>query len=385
MPVTKKHDFTKKEIIAGAMVLSAVAVFVGFVLIIQGWRPKEETRPYHAQFAKVIGLKNGAEVRFGGMIAGKVTKISPDPDDRSQIRVSVAVRPDMPVNAESIATIETVSLTSDFHLEISTGDAEAALLPADGMLKSVTKSGGFVDIPNMDGLISGSEDLIGDLRDLLGVEEAKESEAAGEEELASMAVIMSDVRQFLGIEDAVETEEAGGTEMASLTRITQDLRDFLGVQEAKAEEAAGEGEGLIVLTDITASVDGLFARYQPQLDEIVGKIPAIEDSAKELLDQINSLLGDNRENIDATLENVAGVLEKLNAEMDGLMEELDRVLSNTGDLTGGLSDVVEQNRPMLEDLLGDLGVASQNLNLFLQQLNQQPQSVIWGKPEQGRR
>jgi len=247
MPVTKKHDFTKKEIIAGTIVLVAAAVFIGFVLLIQGWRPAEETRTYHAQFAKVIGLKNSAEVRFGGMIAGKVTSIAPDPEDRSQIRVSVAVRPDMPVNAESIATIETVSLTSDFHLEISTGDAEAALLPEDGMLKSVTKSGGFVDIPNMDGLISGSEDLVGDLRDLLGVEKAKEAEAAGEEELASMAVIMSDMRRFLGIEDAVKTEEAGGTEMASLTRITQDLRDFLGVQEAKAEEAAGEGEGLIVL------------------------------------------------------------------------------------------------------------------------------------------
>jgi len=385
MPVTKKHDFTKKEIIAGTIVLVAAAVFIGFVLLIQGWRPAEETRTYHAQFAKVIGLKNSAEVRFGGMIAGKVTSIAPDPEDRSQIRVSVAVRPDMPVNAESIATIETVSLTSDFHLEISTGDAEAALLPEDGMLKSVTKSGGFVDIPNMDGLISGSEDLVGDLRDLLGVEKAKEAEAAGEEELASMAVIMSDMRRFLGIEDAVKTEEAGGTEMASLTRITQDLRDFLGVQEAKAEEAAGEGEGLIVLTDITASVDGLFERYQPQLDEIVAKIPAIEDSAKELLDQINALLSDNRGNIDATLEGVAGLLEKLNAEIDGLIAELKGVLNNTEKLTGGLSDVVDQNRPMLEDLLGDLGVASQNLNLFLQQLNQQPQSVIWGKPEQGRR
>jgi len=82
---------------------------------------------------------------------------------------------------------------------------------------------------------------------------------------------------------------------------------------------------------------------------------------------------------------VAGLLEKLNAEIDGLIAELKGVLNNTEKLTGGLSDVVDQNRPMLEDLLGDLGVASQNLNLFLQQLNQQPQSVIWGKPEQGRR
>ncbi|MBI1319084.1 MAG: MCE family protein [Candidatus Hydrogenedens sp.] len=385
MPVTKKHDFTKKEIIAGALVFGAIAVLACFVLLIQGWRPPEETREYAAQFTKIIGLKNGAEVRFGGMIAGKVTAISPDPDDRDKIRVAVAVRPELPVNEESIATIETISLTSDFHLEISTGDAEAPLLQPGGMLKSLTKSGGFVDIPNMDGLISGSEDLIGDLRDFLGVKEVKEKEEAGEGELASMAVIMGDMRNFLGVEDARKEEEAGGREMPKITRIMQDLRDFLGVQEAREEEAAGEGEGLVALADITGSVGGLFDRYQPQLDQIVEKIPAIEDSAKELLDELNSLLSDNKENLDSTLDSVASLLEKLNNEIDSMMAEIKNVLENTDQLTGGLADAVEQNRPSLEDLLGDLGVAAQNLNLFMQQLNQQPQSVIWGKPEQGRR
>jgi len=384
MPVTKKHDFTKMEIYAGLLVLTTLAVLAGFLALIQGWRPAKETRTYYAQFSNTIGLKDGADVRFGGMLAGKVIGIQPDPDDRSQIRVSVEIDPTLPVNEESIATIEQISLTTDKHLEISTGKPDAALLASNKPMKSVTKSGGFVDIPNVDGLISGSEDLIGDLREMLGVEEAKAKEEAGEEEMASVTRITQDVRNLLGVKEAEMKEAAGEQEMASVTRITQDVRDMLGVQEAKAAEAAGKGE-LVVLTDITAEVGGLFDQYKPQLDEIVGKVSPMQDSVQKLLDQLNAVLSDNRGNLDSTMTNVSGIVEKLNAELEGLMAELSHTLENTNGLTGDLSTFVAANRPVIEDLLGDLGLATQNLGVFLQELKNQPQSVVWGKPAQGRK
>lgn len=384
MPVTKKHDFTKLEIQAGVLVLLTGAVFAGFIALIQGWRPEKETREYYAQFTNTIGLKEGADVRFGGMLAGKVIDILPDPDDRSQIRVAVEIDPTLPVNEESIATIEQISLTTDKHLEISTGKPDAALLASNTPMKSVTKSGGFVDIPNVDGLISGSEDLIGDLREMLGVQEAKAKEAAGEEEMASVTRITQDVRNLLGVKEAEQKEASGEQEMASVTRITQDLRDMLGVQEAKAAEAAGKGE-LVVLTDITAEVGGLFEEYKPQLDQIVGKVAPMQDSVQKLLDQLNSALTDNRGNLDVTVANVAGIAEKLNAELQGLMDQLTNTLKNTEALTGDMSTFVASNRPVIEDLLGDLGLATQNLGVFLQELKNQPQSVVWGKPAQGRK
>ncbi|MFM1918749.1 MAG: hypothetical protein RLZZ303_383 [Candidatus Hydrogenedentota bacterium] len=384
MPVEKKHDFTRREIQAGLLVIATVAVLAGFVVLIQGWRPEKPMDVFYAQFANTIGLKVGAEVRFGGMIAGKVEGIQPDPEDRDKIRVAFAIEPSIPVNDESIATIETLSLTSDKHLEISTGTPEAPLLEPGSITKSVTKSGGFVDIPNMDGLVSGSEDLIGDLRELLGVEEALAKEETGEEEMASVTRITQDVRNLLGVKEAEEKEAAGEQEMASVTRITQDLRDMFGVQEAKAAEAAG-GEKLVTLTDITGEVGGLFERYQPQLDEIVGKLPPMQDSAKALLDELNAALTDNRDNLDATLENVTGITEKLNAELNNLMTQLNETLNNTENLTGDLSGFVATNRPVLEDLLGDLALAVQNLGVFMQELKNQPQSVVWGKPALGRK
>ncbi len=384
MPVEKKHDFTKKEIYAGLLVIATVATLAGFVLLIQGWRPETPTAAYYAQFENTIGLKKGAEVRFGGMLAGKVASIQPDPEVRDKIRVAFALDPAIPVNDESIATIESISLTTDKHLEISTGKPDAALLKPGSATKAVTKSGGFVDIPNMDGLVAGSEDLIGDLRDMLGVKEAKAKEEAGEEEMASVTRITQDVRNLLGVKEAEAQEAAGEQEMASVTRITQDVRDMLGVQAAKETEAAG-GEELISLTDITGEVGGLFERYQPQLDEVVEKLGPMQDGVQDLLDQLNAVLTDNRDNLDTTLENVSGITEKLNAELNDLMTQLNSTLENTEGLTGDLSGFVATNRPVLEDLVGDLAQAVRNLGVFMQELKNQPQSVVWGKPAQGRK
>jgi hypothetical protein len=40
---------------------------------------------------------------------------------------------------------------------------------------------------------------------------------------------------------------------------------------------------------------------------------------------------------------------------------------------------------VLENLLGDLGQVVQNLNVFMQEIKTQPQSIVWGKPAQGRK
>ena len=61
---------------------------------------------FSADFTSIIGLNLGAEVRFGGVKAGKVLEIAADPEDRSRIRVVFEVPADMPVNHGSVATIE---------------------------------------------------------------------------------------------------------------------------------------------------------------------------------------------------------------------------------------------------------------------------------------
>lgn len=379
-----KHDFTIKEIQAGALVLVSVAVLVIFIAVINGLRPKEKVATFHASFANIIGLKKNAEVRFGGMLAGRVGDIRPDPSDQTKIIVDANLRPDIPVNVESIATIETLSLTAEKHLEISTGSKDAARAEDGATLKSVTKSGGFIDIPNMDGLVAGSEDLIGDLRDLLGVEAAKDTEKKTGAEMAKLTNITQDVRDLLGVKEAQTKEAAGQGEAANVTRIMDDLRKFLGVQEAQKKEAAGTGE-LVELTQITEDVQKMFKKAEPQLETILDKVPAMQDSVQKLLDQLNAFLGDNRGNLDKTLQGVTDIVTKLRDQSQELLDSLKGTLNNANSLTGNLSEFLDLNRPVLEDMVGDLGRTVNNLNVLLGNLKSHPESVLWGKPAEGRK
>jgi len=341
----KKHDFTKKEILAGALVLTSVCVLVGFVAMIRHLRPEENMNSYRATFTNTNGLNNGADVRYGGLLAGKVVHIAPDPALKNQIVVEFIVRPEIPVNEESIATIEAVSLMSEYHLEVSTGDENAALLASGKTLRSVTQSGDFVDIPDMTTLMAESEDLLKDLRELLGVEDAvKAEEESGEEQFTRVTAMTKDLEKLLDSSDGMLT----------------DLRDLL--EEKK-----------------------------PDLDDIIAKLKDMQDGANDLLGNANSLLEDNSQTFGDTLKGAEELVSRLNQvvadiqePMQKLTDSLQSTLDNADKLTGEAYDLIKSNRPALEALLIDLQDTLKNLKTFTRVLSEQPQSIVRGKSPQGR-
>lgn len=411
---TKKYSFTQTEITAGLMVIISLAVAVAFVVVIERLQPEPERKVLYARFTSTVGLGNNAVVRFGGVEVGRVAAVTYDPDDQSRILVEARVDPRAPVNASSIATIEQVGLTSEKHLEISTGTPDAALLPDGGDMRVVNSGYGFIDIPDVDGLVGGSEQLIADVRDFLGVEAAKKAEAAGGDEMASIERIAADVRAFLGVkkaiekaqaeggeainvallaedlrkllgvEAAIETEASGGKEFASVSRITGDVRDLLGVEEAKAK-AAGGGPDPANVENVIASVDSMLDGYDRQIETILDKVPPLQESATRALDGVARTVTDNKANIDGIIKNLNEITGTVSKDLETLLVTLEQTLAQVKDLTGETRDLVHFNRPAIEDLVGDLGSTIQSLNVLLEELKSHPQSVLFGRPESGRK
>jgi phospholipid/cholesterol/gamma-HCH transport system substrate-binding protein len=373
----KKHDFTKTEILAGILVILSGFVLAGFIAIIEGWRPPEEVEKYYACFTSTIGLNTGAEVRFGGVLAGRVTDIQPDPENQTLIRVEASLKPGTPVNAGSVASVEQISLTSSQHLEISTGEADAARLGPGAVMETISRGYGMIDMPDTDGLIA-------DVRALLGVREAQQTEAQGGEEMASVTKLTSDLRAFLGVVEALEKEESGEEEMASVTRLSGDLRRFLGVPEAMEKEEAGDGE-MIVITDLTADLDTFVTELQPQIEKMFADLEAVPASVQKILDQINGLLEDNRPALEAIIGDVAALTGRLEAELEGLLESIETILANTDGMTANLNDFLDDNRPALEDVVFELRETLRNARELTRTLSEQPQSLLRGKAPEGRK
>ena len=411
---SKKYNFTRTEFTAGLMVIASVAVLAGFVVVIENLRAEPEYKTLYARFTSTVGLNANAMIRFGGLEVGTVSSVTYDPEDQSQILLELKVDPKTPVNESSRATIEQTTLTAEKHLEISTGTKDAALVPAGGDVEVINSGYGFIDIPNVDGLVGGSEMLIADLRDFIGVEAAKKGEAEGKGELASIERLAGDVRALLGVKEALERHKADGSEpinvakltedlakllgveeaekeavaggdpLPSVTRITGDVRDLLGVKQAKAEAVAGGADPANV-ENIIGNVDGMLEKYDPQIGTILEKVPPLQDSATRVMTGVATTLEDNKENIDKIATDVSGVTATLNQELEETLAALTTTLEHVQALSGETKELVHQNRPAIEDLMGDLGHLIQNLNVLLEDLKAHPQAIIFGKPESGRK
>lgn len=82
------------------------------------------------------GLEAGTDVLFGGMAVGKVTELRADPADPTRIEISLNVRQGTPLNAQSVAKLESTSLMSSPVVSITTGSNQAPRLPAGAVITS---------------------------------------------------------------------------------------------------------------------------------------------------------------------------------------------------------------------------------------------------------
>lgn len=380
----KKHDFTKKEIQAGLLVLVSLAVLLGFVAMIGGWRPKMAVRTYYARFANTIGLDVGADVRFGGVKVGRVMEIAPDAKDRAAIRVRMEVLPTAPINEESVATVEQISLTSPKHLDISTGKADAPLLAGGAEMKTVTKSGALVEMPDLDGVLGDSQDLIADVRDMLGVEKAKKDAEGEGEELPDVMAIAQDVRDLLGAKAAKAEAQARGETMATAARLAEDVRVLLGVTET-AKKAKEKNEPFPSAAALMDNANAVLKEVRPKIDTISSRLASIEDEVSRLLQQLNSTLGENRGAITEIIKDLSSLTDLLNKELEGMADRLKSTLKNTENLTGEAADMLQSNRNEIDHLISDLSEMTRHLSEFTKTLREHPDAIIKGKQQEGRR
>jgi len=332
----KEHDFTATEIKAGIMVLASLIILVGFLVAIRGCRPQDDTaKTFYAVFTDISGLNRGADVRFGGVQVGKVTAIEPDPDDRARIRVTAVVDGIVPVNHGSIATIEQVTMTTEKHLEISTGGGEQPLHETGDLLTS-SGGGGLFDIPDLEGVTTRLETMLDGINVLLGVSEAGDG--------------------------------AGNPEIVDLTEVLASLKTTL---DEGAEVARGARE---VIDDNRAGIE-----------QIVTRLAALEETANELMTGITEVVAENRGPLRQTFGNLEELTGELNKRLDELVATLQMTLQYFQDFSGNSSDLMDDQRPTIEEMLLNLQETTRNLKEFSRILADQPDALIRGKGKQGRK
>ncbi len=125
-----------RELKVGAFVLVSVAIFMATFAYVAGVQMRGSHIRYKTYFKYAGGVDPGSPVRFGGMKAGTITAIHPSPEDPTKIEVLFEIKQGVPVNADSVAMLTSLSPLGDKYLEITTGTNKARRLPGGATIPS---------------------------------------------------------------------------------------------------------------------------------------------------------------------------------------------------------------------------------------------------------
>jgi len=120
------------------------------------------------------------------------------------------------------------------------------------------------------------------------------------------------------------------------------------------------------------------------LKEIVKKLSALEETATELMVQLNAMVAENRGPLHESVANLQQMTGEMSARVSELAATLQTTLLYLQDLGGNSSDLLDDQRPTIEEILINLQETTRNLREFSRILADQPDALIRGKGKQGR-
>src|SRR5450755_1375893 len=123
----------------GAFIIAALAILVTGIFIIGGKQYLfTPTYRLNAQFASVVGLDAGAEVRVGGVHSGSIRSVDlpSTPAGKITVRMDLDKSSHRIIKQDSIASIKTEGLLGNEYVAISFGSDNGADVADGGTIAS---------------------------------------------------------------------------------------------------------------------------------------------------------------------------------------------------------------------------------------------------------
>ena len=280
-----------EQVWVGLFVLVAAALLIGTVLSVAGTFSRGNI-PHRAYFKFAGGLEPGAAVRFGGMKAGSVQAVRVDPEDSTRIEVDFNVARDIPLKADSVAKIASLSPLGDNYVELTAGTREAAAAAPGSVLRS-TESINFSDLGDMVGELKPMlQQVLQNLNQRLNelqVTMARANDLLSDQNRSNISAALGNANSMLA-EDRPKVSATLSNVQAASARLMP-LLDDLKKTMAQANDALGH-------------IDAVVVENRQDLRSSLTELRQTLLTASSVMDQLERTLDYNVDNIDQTLENV---------------------------------------------------------------------------------
>lgn len=300
-----------RDIRVGLFVAAAAVLLVTAFSVLGGLKLWTSSRVYYVRFDEsVAGLDKGSPVRLRGVRVGTVEDLQIPLDDITKVEVTIGVDRGAPVKTDTEATIASVGITGLRYIELTSGTIAAPDLPP------------------------GSTII------------AKESLLSAVTGTAETAILKAEIL------------------MDNLLAITSD-----------------ENKELIhhVLRDLSSTI----SENTDDVTVTVAEIRELATSLSATMEELQAALEENREEVRSTIANLNAITSDVRPFFEYLSDEesiehLDTMLSDGSELVQRLNTLVGDNQYALDQTLLDLRESSRNLNEFTRSIRAKPSLLLRG-------
>jgi phospholipid/cholesterol/gamma-HCH transport system substrate-binding protein len=291
----------KTEAKVGAFVILCAAILLITVYKVSSAQIRGARVSYKTYLRYAGGLEPGADVLFGGITVGAVTAVHPDPQDPTRIEILFDVKLGTPMNAKSIARLESVTLVTNPVVSITTGTNDAPRLQAGSVIPS---------------------------EETISVDDAE--------------------RKFVAVADSAHTLlDAAHTDIDNMTGDARKLMANLNQITDKANQEH--------IASVLANADTIMTHTAPKIDQISDQVVSLTKNANGVVakvgpavDNLNQTISDAdatitafREPGQADLVEMRKTLSDLQASMRAKDRDITYTLENLRMITDNLNELTE--------------------------------------------
>ena len=396
----------------GLFTLAVFAGILGFVYWFSSGRNNGQKTSYRIVFTgSISGLNRGSLVRFNGLRVGEVTVIDLLPNDPSRIMALIEVDQRTPIKTDTRARLEFQGLTGQASVQLSGGTAAAPVLsaPDGGRAVIFADRSDFQDILETAQRLSARTDAI-----LARVEKIitdNEGSVGGTmRSIETFAKALADNSAGVGafLASVGDTSQKISSLSARIETLSTTADELLKNVDAKSvNRAIGNIEGFTQsLADNRNNINGILAdgatltkRLSDTSQKLDSAFVEIERLAKsvdgakvgrtvENIDKFATALGNNAEQADKTMKDIAAITSTLRGAADkveNVLTAASRFLgANEGEGKGAFAEIGETAKAFrglassLELRAVDFGDMAKSIERLARSLDKRTQEITAG-------
>ncbi len=263
-----------------------------------------------ARFPSVAGLDRKAAVRIAGVRVGKVEAVNLD---GSEALLKLSLDPHVRLHEGAWAQITSLGMLGDKYIEILPGDPTAPLLPAGSELSGTT-------LPSFDDVMQVAAEIGADVKE---VTEALRESIGGPQGEEAIEEIVANIRDLTASLKVLIAEN-----QANVNQTTENFKDFSAT-----------------LRD---------------------ELPKITEKMNTLADQLNGVVGENRDDLQASMGNIRELTDRLQISAENLNQITGKISSGEGSIGKLVNDetTVDNLNQTLDSIEGGIDTLNETMGRY---------------------